>query len=143
MRATGKFLKCCDWMQKSVGENFTAWVIEDDRLIRELVERVARDQGCNVRAFTDAVKALRELREGGPGALPDIVITDVRLPGVDGFVVVETLLENGFPAGNVAMMSGYWSEEGLARAKGMGVWVLKKPFGVGEMVGWIERVNCS
>jgi two-component system nitrogen regulation response regulator GlnG len=140
MRATGKFLKCCDWMQKTVGENSMAWVIEDDDWIRELVAGVAGDQGCKVRTFPDATQVLRELGENGPAVLPDVVITDLRLPGIDGFVVVRTLLENGLSAGNIAMMSGYWTDEGVAWAEGMGVKVLKKPFGMGELVEWIESI---
>lgn len=127
-------------MQKPVGETYTVWVIEDDDWIRELVGKVAEERGCKAQTFPDAVRALRELKEGS-AAMPDIVITDLRLPGIDGFAVVEALLEKGFPAGNVAMMSGYWTDEGVAWAEGMGVKVLKKPFGMGELVGWIASLE--
>lgn len=138
MRATGRFLKIYDWKRESLDGTFLAWVIEDDDWIRMLVGKIARDQGCKVRTFPNAVQVLRELDKKGPAALPDVVITDLRLPGIDGFAVVEAFLENGFPAGNVAMMSGFWTDEGVARAEGMGVKVLKKPFGMGDLVGWIE-----
>jgi len=56
-------------------------VVEDDRELRELLEEVLKDGGYEVHTFGSAETALRAL-ETPPG--PDLVLTDLLLPGLSG-----------------------------------------------------------
>src|SRR5580658_1239569 len=56
-------------------------VVEDDPLVLETTAAVVRSFGYSVRTAEDGFVALRILRE----VLPDIILTDLRMPGMSGF----------------------------------------------------------
>jgi DNA-binding response OmpR family regulator len=62
-------------------------VVEDEPSIAEVVELYLRRAGYQVRAVNDGNAALRLLEE----RLPDLVILDVMLPGMDGFSILRWL----------------------------------------------------
>jgi DNA-binding response OmpR family regulator len=62
-------------------------IVEDEPSIAEVVELYLRRAGYQVRAVNDGNTALRLLEE----RLPDLVILDVMLPGMDGFSILRWL----------------------------------------------------
>jgi len=62
------------------------WIIEDDRTIREAIEVILNKDGHVTRAFRTAEEALDR-----PETDPDLVITDYKLPGIDGIELVKKL----------------------------------------------------
>jgi signal transduction histidine kinase/CheY-like chemotaxis protein len=66
------------------GSELTALVVDDDPASRELMARLLEDVGAVVHTAESGADALRRL----PEAHPDVVLLDLRMPGVDG---VETL----------------------------------------------------
>ena len=59
-------------------------VVEDDESIAEVLRRVLRQEGHEVRSAGDGVQALRVAED----FLPDLVILDLGLPGLDGVEVL-------------------------------------------------------
>ena len=57
------------------------WVIDDDETALMLAEEVLAGAGFNVKSFSDAAQAL-SIAESG---MPDLVVVDVIMPGLDGF----------------------------------------------------------
>src|ERR1044071_7983635 len=62
-------------------------VVEDDRRIRDLLRRGLIFEGYTVEAAEDGESALRNARD----KLPDAVILDLMLPGMDGLEVCKRL----------------------------------------------------
>lgn len=60
--------------------NRSILVVDDEVRYRELYARVLRDAGFSVREAEDAQVALKSLA----GELPDMVVSDVRMPGASG-----------------------------------------------------------
>ena len=58
----------------------TIWVVDDDRSIRGVLERALGQAGMDVSTFESAEDVLHRLERGEPDAL----ISDVRMPGIDG-----------------------------------------------------------
>ena len=56
------------------------WLVDDDASIRWVLERALRNGGMAPQAFDAAEPALAALRED----VPDVLITDVRMPGASG-----------------------------------------------------------
>jgi signal transduction histidine kinase len=67
--------------QPVVGGSETILLVDDDNAVRTVLESVLRRRGYNVRASADATEALGWLRSG---FVPDLVISDVRMPGMNG-----------------------------------------------------------
>ena len=64
-------------------------VVDDEASIRHVLSLVLTDHGYEVRAVSDGAEALRELN-----ARPyDVVISDVRMPKVDGMALLKTTVE--------------------------------------------------
>jgi len=75
-------------------------VVEDDAAIRANLSRLLRLEGFEVTVAADGSEALlvaRSLR-------PDVMITDVNMPGLDGFALVETLRADPALAATMVLM---------------------------------------
>ncbi len=77
-------------------------IVDDDARIRESLSRVLSSEGTQVRATETAEQALAVLGE----SRPDLVISDVRMPGMDGLELLR-LLKERTPDVDVALMTAY------------------------------------
>jgi CheY-like chemotaxis protein len=102
-------------------------VVEDEAHVRELVVRVLSRSGYRVMAVGSAKETEQVLEE--PGNQPDLLLTDVVLPGgVNGRQVAETLFKR-FPDLRVLFMSGYTRNAVVHDGRlGQGLAILEKPF---------------
>src|ERR1700750_2201834 len=66
-------------------------VVEDDDAIAQVLQRSLRMEGYDVRIAGDGVTALDEAH----AFLPDLMILDLGLPGLDGVDVATTLRQGG------------------------------------------------
>jgi len=64
-------------------------VVEDDRFLREAAEAALRRQGFTVLVASDGEEGLRVAR----AELPDLVLLDLIMPGLQGFEVLKLLKE--------------------------------------------------
>ncbi len=64
-------------------------IVEDDEGLRELLGEELEDRGFAIRSAADAETGLNEVRAGGVA----LVLTDVRLPGMDGVDLLARLQE--------------------------------------------------
>lgn len=62
------------------------WIVEDDRTIREAIEVILNKDGHIARSFRSAEEAL-----DGHETDPDLLITDYKLPGINGIELVKKL----------------------------------------------------
>ncbi len=65
------------------------YIAEDDIVTRTLISEQVKSFGFTVTAFEDAITVLEALRKN-PGAA-DLLITDVRMPGMDGTELIAEL----------------------------------------------------
>jgi len=77
-------------------------VVDDDAKIRESLSEALSDDVTEVRTAEDAERALSLVDE----RLPDIVISDVRMPGLDGLALLKLLRERA-PSVDVILMTAY------------------------------------
>ena len=63
------------------------WIVDDDASIRWVLERALKQAGLETRAFEQADAALAALRE----ATPDVLVTDIRMPGRSGLEMLEEI----------------------------------------------------
>lgn len=90
----------------------TILVVDDSKTDRELVKRLLRtDASLDVVAAEDASAAMSSLGD----SVPDIVLTDLRLPGVDGLKLLEKI-HSQYPLVPVVLMTGYGNEQTVLQA---------------------------
>jgi DNA-binding response OmpR family regulator len=116
-------------------------LIEDDDAVREVVERVLVTRGYTVLAAASGEDALDLVRT----ASVDLIVSDVVLPGRDGFQVVAEL-KRRWPSVKACMMSGHF-DPGMVEASGIALDVpmLRKPFPLRvllETVATLEASGC-
>ncbi len=62
-------------------------VVEDNEQNLELVEYLLEEEGITVRSALDADQARAELEK----AIPDLILMDMQLPGIDGLTLVQEI----------------------------------------------------
>jgi CheY-like chemotaxis protein len=117
-------------------------VAEDDPMVRSVIERLLADEGYEVRTARHCDDALR-LALRGSGAF-DLVVTDVRMPVMDGWELGRRLRER-WPGLPVLYISGYDVElTHGGRRPGQPEAFLRKPFDADELVRQVASLlqNC-
>ncbi len=99
------------------GRNEFLWLVEDDDMVRELVETMLSRHSYRVRSFASGTDCLAAVDADAPPA--SLVISDVVMPGINGPELRDALRSRGFTM-PVLFMSGYAGEtlvrRGLADA---------------------------
>lgn len=112
------------------------WVVDDDRSVRFVLSTALRDAGYSVDGFESAAAALAALRQR---AAPDLLFTDVRMPGEDGLVLLDKL-KAAHPQLPVIVMSAYTDVASTAGAfRGGAHEFLSKPFDLDDAVALAAR----
>ena len=111
-------------------------MVDDDRAVRFVLATALREAGYAVDGFENARDALDALRERGA---PDLLFTDVRMPGDDGLVLLEKL-KAAQPQLPVIVMSAYTDVASTAGAfRGGAHEFLSKPFDLDDAVALAAR----
>lgn len=111
------------------------WVIDDDRSIRWVLERALVQEGMHVTSFDNGYGIVEKLAT----ARPDAIISDIRMPGVDGLKLLEAIsgICPGLP---VIIMTAYSDlDSAVAAYHGGAFEYLPKPFDVDEAVDLVRR----
>ena len=77
-------------------------VIDDDDALRQSLTEALSEEGYSVRAVASATAALAQLKEIGP----DVVLSDVRMPGLDGLELLRVLRDRA-PDVQVVLMTAF------------------------------------
>jgi CheY-like chemotaxis protein len=109
-------------------------IVEDEVLIRMMLSEALRHQGYQVIEAANADEALSVLHTSPD---PDILVTDVRMPGsVDGFALA-AYVRRTKPHLKVIITSGHAGPDG---AIGLADAFLPKPYELGLIVGRIRAL---
>src|ERR1700757_1025806 len=111
------------------------WLVDDDASIRWVLERALRNDGMAPRAFEAAEGALDALRRD----TPDVLITDIRMPGASGLELLRRI-RDARPALPVIVMTAH-SDLGSAVSayEGGAFEYLPKPFDIDQAIALVRR----
>lgn len=113
------------------------WVIDDDRSIRWVLEKALSQEGFTAHCYEDADEALNQLEDGVTP--PDVLISDVRMPGTDGLRMLR-ILNKKYPELPVIIMTAHSDlDSAVASYQGGAFEYLPKPFDVDEAVALVKR----
>jgi two-component system cell cycle sensor histidine kinase/response regulator CckA len=113
-------------------------LVEDDRSVRDLAERIFRDRGYRVTATAEGREALRAFA-AAPHEI-DMVVTDLIMPGMSGRELVQALHQIR-PDLKALYVSGYTEDEIIRRGlHDPSVAFLQKPFTADELVDKVRSL---
>ncbi|MGY6276594.1 nitrogen regulation protein NR(I) [Methylomonas sp. MgM2] len=111
------------------------WVVDDDKSIRWVLERALQKASIETRCFANASEMLKELKHD----LPHVLITDIRMPGIDGFELLKKIQQD-YPSLPVIIMTAHSDLESAVSAFHGGAFeYLPKPFDIGDVVDTVQR----
>ncbi len=113
----------------------SVWIIDDDRSIRWVFEKALAREGISHRTFSAAQEALSQLDD----ETPQVVVSDIRMPGLSGLELMARLKER-LPTTPVIIMTAYSDlESAVAAFQGGAFEYLPKPFDVDHAVDLVRR----
>jgi DNA-binding NtrC family response regulator len=109
-------------------------LVEDEAPLREAIAEQLRDRGYMVEEAASGEAAVSRLSEFAF----DVIVTDLRLPGIDGAAVIDAALER-YPDIVAIVVTGYGTVKGAVEAIKRGAWdFVSKPFQIEELLHALE-----
>ena len=115
------------------------WVADDDRSIRWVLEKALTQAAIDTRLFESGESLLAALEQAAEESAPDAIISDIRMPGIDGLGLLSRLRE-AQPELPVIITTAH-SDLGSAveSYQGGAFEYLPKPFDIEEAVAVVRR----
>lgn len=111
------------------------WVVDDDRNIRWVLEKALSRAQYHTRCFDNAQSLLTALRV----SQPDVIISDIRMPGIDGLELL-SIISSDYPNIPVIIMTAHSDlDSAVSSYQGGAFEYLPKPFDIDEALSMTER----
>jgi len=117
----------------------TVWVVDDDQSVRWVLEKALNQAGIETRSFERAEYLLEAIHEDSP----DVLITDVRMPGMSGLALLERLRTSRPDLPIIVITAHSDLENAVAAYKGGAFEYLPKPFDIDEAVELVHKAARS
>jgi two-component system nitrogen regulation response regulator GlnG len=115
------------------------WIIDDDESIRWVIEKSLNRAGMKVQSFPGAA----ELFDALDDHVPDVLITDIRMPGVNGLELMERV-HGKHPALPVIVVTAHSDlDAAVAAYRGGAFEYLPKPFDVDNVATLVRRAAAA
>ncbi|MBV1931999.1 MAG: nitrogen regulation protein NR(I) [Porticoccaceae bacterium] len=111
------------------------WIVDDDNSIRWVMEKALQKADFDIRSFEDANSLLGYMAQNAP----DVIISDIRMPGMDGLELLEKIHQN-HPELPVIITTAHSDlDSAVAAYQGGAFEYLPKPFDVDDLISVTRR----
>ncbi len=111
-------------------------VVDDDISIREILFALLEKERYYVELASSAEEALEKIKE----TAFDLIISDIRMPGMDGFKLLEKIRTMNVDSA-VIFITGYGSVSDAVEAIKLGVVdYIEKPFDIGQLKNLVSQI---
>lgn len=115
--------------------NLNVWICDDDQSLRWVLEKALKQADMETRSFERAEHLLEAIADDEP----DVLITDVRMPGMSGLALLERL-RSSHPELPIIVITAHSDlENAVAAYKGGAFEYLPKPFDIDEAVELVHK----
>ncbi len=113
----------------------TILIVDDDLMVRNVLEQLLQRKGYNIKGVSDGKEALEFIKSNRV----DLVVTDISMPGMSGFELLQ-VIKKTYPQIGVIMMTGHGDIYSVKEALSLGAdEYMTKPFKGYEVNLIIER----
>lgn len=117
----------------------TVWIVDDDQSVRWVLEKALKQADMQTRCFERAEHLLEAIDDEAP----DVLITDVRMPGMSGLALLERLRTTRPELPIIVITAHSDLENAVAAYKGGAFEYLPKPFDIDEAVELVYKAARS
>ncbi|MDG5975095.1 nitrogen metabolism transcriptional regulator NtrC [Hydrogenophaga taeniospiralis CCUG 15921] len=115
------------------------WIVDDDQSIRFVLEKALLRENLPTRSFTNPQEVLKALAETPESEGPQILVSDIRMPGGSGLDLLEKVKEK-LPGLPVIIMTAFSDLDSAVSAfQGGAFEYLPKPFDLPKAIELIRR----
>ena len=111
------------------------WIVDDDKSVRWVLEKALRQAGIETRSFERA----EHLLEASDLETPDVLITDIRMHGMDGLALLDRLQQRSPELPVIVMTAHSDLDHAVAAYRGGAFEYLPKPFDIDEAVELVHK----
>jgi DNA-binding response OmpR family regulator len=114
-------------------------VIEDEKTLRFLVTKILTEEGFEVDEAIDGEQGLEKAKQNKP----DLILLDLRLPGINGFdVLTEIKKDVQLESTEVIILSNLGQKEEIEKGMNLGAtdYMIKAHFTLDEIVTRVKRI---
>lgn len=115
------------------------WIVDDDHSIRWVLERALTSEGYQVEAFESAAMLRARLRSGAP----DVLFSDIRMPGEDGLSLLAALGQTHPNLPIIIITAHSDLDSAVGAFEGGAFDYLPKPFDIDDAVRLAQRALAS
>ena len=112
-------------------------VVEDDRIVGQYVKRGLEEQGYHADLVEDGLEALRFIS----GGHYDLVILDLRLPGMTGYEVLRTVRDRGITTPILVLTAQDAVDHKVQALRAGADDYVTKPFAFEELLARVEAIG--
>jgi DNA-binding NtrC family response regulator len=121
---------------KAVGVRMKILVVDDEEGARELFDTILSDEGYDVTLAVNGNEALSRIK----GTDYDLVVTDIKMPGMDGLQLLQEIRKTGAKI-DVIMVTAYGEVESYLKAMSLGAAeYINKPIRIKELKRIVHKV---
>jgi len=114
----------------------TILIAEDEALLRLVAVEALHDAGYDVLEAGDGNEGLALLRTAGR---IDLLVTDIKMPGLNGYQLAEAGLRLR-PEMKVVLMTGYSDEQVPDAIRQATIKIFHKPFNFDDLIAFIGKI---
>ncbi len=115
--------------------SLNVWIVDDDQSVRWVLEKALYQAGLQTRSFDRAEHLLEAIQH----TQPDVLLTDVRMPGIDGITLMQRLA-HAHPELPIIVMTAYSDLDNAVSAyRGGAFEYLPKPFDIDDAVELVRK----
>ena len=116
-------------------KELTVWIVDDDQSVRWVLEKALGQAGMQTRSFERAEHLLEAIGH----SIPDVLITDIRMPGMDGIVLLDRLSRSCPDLPIIVITAHADLEHAVAAYQGGAFEYLPKPFDLDEAIELVRK----
>jgi len=120
-------------------ESVRVWIVDDDEAIRFVLERALGRAGYKTESFGTVAAVTNALNQN----LPDVIITDIRLPDADGLSVLQTMQKLNIEIPVIAMTAFSDLDQAVSAFQSGVFDYLSKPFDLDKVLSVVARASAG
>lgn len=120
-------------------KSLNVWVVDDDQSVRWVLQKALRQAGMESRSFERAEHLLDAIES----ERPDVLITDVRMPGMSGIALLDRLRDTCPTLPIIVITAHSDLDSAVSAYKGGAFEYLPKPFDIDEAIDLVNKAARS